>query len=225
MIKPLKIFLGDLTYDTVTLATEAFPLNVGYIASYCKKRFGDDVDIKIFKYISKLDEAIKESPPDILGLSNYCWSHNVSLEMFRMLSQKKPHALKIWGGPNFPIDIPSQEEFMKKHIEIDAYVPTDGETGFSNIIEQVLQLDSLEQIREKILEKPIEGCITRNRMGEMQFSIPTIRIKNLDEIPSPYTSRLLDEFFDGKLTPMIQTNRGCPFHCTFAQMEEMKWIK
>jgi len=65
------------------------------------------------------------------------------------------------------------------------------------------------------LDNPIDGCITRNKIGEIQFSIPTIRIKNLDEIPSPYTSGLLDEFFDGKLTPMIQTNRGCPFHCTF----------
>lgn len=215
MIKPLKIYLGDLTYDTVTLATEAFPLNVGYIASYCKKLFGDDVDIKIFKYIPKLEKAIRESPPDILGLSNYCWSHNVSLEMFRILSQKKPYALKIWGGPNFPIDIPSQEKFMKEHTEIDVYVPIDGEVGFSNIIEQVLQLDSLEQMREKIMDKPIDGCVTRNLIGKMQYSIPTIRIKNLDEIPSPYTTGLLDEFFDGKLTPMIQTNRGCPFHCTF----------
>ena len=34
----LKIFLGDLTYNTVSLATDAFPLNVGFIASYCKKR-------------------------------------------------------------------------------------------------------------------------------------------------------------------------------------------
>lgn len=215
MTKPLKIYLGDLTYDTVTLATEAFPLNVGYIASYCKKLFGDYVDIKIFKYIPKLEKAIRESPPDILGLSNYCWSHNVSLEMFRMLSQKKPYALKIWGGPNFPIDIPSQEEFMKKHTEVDAYVPIDGEVGFSNIIERILQLDSLEQMREKIMDKPIDGCVTRNVTGEMQYSIPTIRIKGLDEIPSPYTTGLLDEFFDGKLTPMIQTNRGCPFHCTF----------
>ena len=70
-------------------------------------------------------------------------------------------------------------------------------------------------MEQMILEKPIDGCITRNRLGEIQFSIPTIRIKKLDEIPSPYTSGLLDEFFDGKLTPMIQTNRGCPFHCTF----------
>ena len=26
---------------------------------------------------------------------------------------------------------------------------------------------------------------------------------------------LLDEFFDDKLTPMLQTSRGCPYSCTF----------
>ena len=88
MKTPIKIYLADLTYDTVVLQTAVFPLNVGYIASYCKKRFGDKVDITLFKYIDELDRAINESPPDILGMSNYVWNHRVSLEMFRMLSKK-----------------------------------------------------------------------------------------------------------------------------------------
>ena len=41
------------------------------------------------------------------------------------------------------------------------------------------------------------------------------RIKDLDEIPSPYLNGMLDKFFDGKLNPLIQTSRGCPFSCTF----------
>ena len=105
--KPLKIYLGDLTYDTVTLATEAMPLNVGFVASYCIKKFGSNVDITLFKYIDELDKAIHDSPPDILGLSNYCWSHNVSLEILKMLREIKPDALTIMGGPSFPIDFPS----------------------------------------------------------------------------------------------------------------------
>ena len=60
--RPLKIYLGDLTYTTVTLATEAFPLNVGFIASYCKKLFGKDVDITLFKYIEDIDRAVNEKP-------------------------------------------------------------------------------------------------------------------------------------------------------------------
>jgi len=59
--RPLKIYLGDLTYTTVTLATEAFPLNVGYIASYCKKLFGDNVEITLFKYIDEIDKAVNLS--------------------------------------------------------------------------------------------------------------------------------------------------------------------
>ena len=41
------------------------------------------------------------------------------------------------------------------------------------------------------------------------------RIKDLTEIPSPYLEGKMDEFFDGKLQPVIQTTRGCPFGCTF----------
>ena len=213
--KPLKIYLGDLTYTTVTLATEAFPLNVGFIASYCKKLFGDAVEITLFKYIEDIDKAVNESPPDILGLSNYCWSHNVSSEIFKMCKKSNPDVVTVWGGPNFPIDFPSQKKFMKQYPEVDVYVPTEGETGFSNIVSLVLKLTSLENASESIQKNPVEGCISRDVNGEIHYSIPTIRISSLNEIPSPYQNGMMDKFFDGKLTPMLQTNRGCPFHCTF----------
>ena len=213
--KPLKIYLGDLTYTTVTLATEAFPLNVGFIASYCKKLFGDAVEITLFKYIEDIDKAVNESPPDILGLSNYCWSHNVSSEIFKMCKKSNPDVVTVWGGPNFPIDFPSQKKFMKQYPEVDVYVPTEGETGFSNIVSLVLKLTSLENASESLQKNPVEGCISRDNNGEIHYSIPTIRISSLNEIPSPYQNGMMDKFFDGKLTPMLQTNRGCPFHCTF----------
>jgi hypothetical protein len=38
-MKPLKIYLGDLTYDTITLSTETMPLNVGYLAAHCKEKW------------------------------------------------------------------------------------------------------------------------------------------------------------------------------------------
>ena len=122
----MKIFLADLTYFTVTIATESLPINIGYIASYCLKKFGAKVEIKLFKYIEELEKAIKESPPDILGISNYIWSQNVSYEMFKLFSEKNPNGLKIWGGPNFPIDMPSQKEFFKIFSDVDAYIPIDG---------------------------------------------------------------------------------------------------
>jgi len=212
---PLKIYLADLTYDTVDLQTAVFPLNIGYIASYCKKRFASKVDITLFKYIDELDRAINESPPDILGMSNYVWNHRVSLEMFRMLSKKNPYALKIWGGPNFPMDLPSQKKFLNEFSEIDVYVPLEGEIGFSNVIEKVLHSDSKEEFREKVLSSPIDNCLFLGLDGKLQYHFTENRITNLDEIPSPYTSGVMDKFFDDRLSPMLQTNRGCPFACTF----------
>jgi radical SAM superfamily enzyme YgiQ (UPF0313 family) len=213
--RPLKIYLGDLTYTTVTLATEAFPLNVGYVASYCKKLFGDDVEITLFKYIDEIDKAVNENPPDILGLSNYCWSHNVSYEIFKMCKKTNPNVVTVWGGPNFPIDFPSQKKFMERYKEVDIYVPTEGEIGFSNVVKKVLESNSIDEVKQKITQNPIDGCVSRNEQGQIQCTIPTLRISSLDEIPSPYLNGMMTKFFDGKLTPMLQTNRGCPFHCTF----------
>ena len=110
----LKIYLGDLTYDTIALSTESFPLNIGFIAANCIKNFGSKVDITLFKYINELEDAIENSPPDILGLSNYCWNQRIDLEFFKIFLKKNPHGITVWGGPNFPADLLSQEEFLIK---------------------------------------------------------------------------------------------------------------
>ena len=33
----LKIYLADLTYDTISITSDVFPLNIALVASYCKK--------------------------------------------------------------------------------------------------------------------------------------------------------------------------------------------
>lgn len=213
-MKPLKIYLGDLTYNTIAVSTESLPINIGFIASYCIKRFGKQVDITLFKYINDLEKAISKSPPDLLGLSNYCWCQNVSQEMFKLFTEKNPNGLRVWGGPNFPIDTPSQKKFFEKFRNFDIYVPIDGEVGFSNVVEKVLQVNSIDR-KNNVLESPLDGCIIKNPEGILLYSLGDTRIKNLDEIPSPYLTGLVDKFFDDNLIPMLQTNRGCPFSCTF----------
>ena len=41
------------------------------------------------------------------------------------------------------------------------------------------------------------------------------RNKFLDDIPSPYFNGMLYKFFDGRLSPFLESNRGCPFKCSF----------
>ena len=89
----LKIFLADLTYDTITLSTDAFPLNIGFIGSYTKAQFGSNVEIKLFKYIQKLEDELERSPPDILGMSNYAWCYRVSREISKIFLRLNPNGI------------------------------------------------------------------------------------------------------------------------------------
>ena len=37
----LNIYLGDITYDTIIIVSDTIPINIGFIGSYMKKRFGE----------------------------------------------------------------------------------------------------------------------------------------------------------------------------------------
>ena len=49
-MKPLKVYLCDLTHETVILVSDTIPVNLGYIGSYAKKIHGDLIEISLFKY-------------------------------------------------------------------------------------------------------------------------------------------------------------------------------
>ena len=55
MGRKLKVFLGDLSYINDENRFNLFvPLNIGYVASYAKTMFGEQVEIKLFKDPNKL---------------------------------------------------------------------------------------------------------------------------------------------------------------------------
>jgi len=209
---PLKIYLGDLTYTTLSLATDAFPLNVGFVAAYASKVFGSEIDIRLFKYVDDLEQAIQDAPPDILGMSNYPWNFNLGLEFFRMVRALTPKTICVMGGPNIPLEDEGREQFIKRHSLIDFYAYLEGEEAFSALLKRAMD-SGLD--REKMKAAPIDGFIHRISDSEVVKGILLPRRRLLDEIPSPYLTGFMDKFFDGKLSPMMETNRGCPFSCAF----------
>jgi radical SAM superfamily enzyme YgiQ (UPF0313 family) len=210
--RPLSIYLGDLTYTTLSLATDAFPLNIGFIAAYAEKTFGKQIDLRLFKYVDDLEQAIQENPPDILGLSNYPWNFSLGLEFFRMVRAVSPQTICVMGGPNIPLEDDDRTRFIKRNPLIDFYAYLEGEEAFSNLVARAMDtgLD-----REKVKSAPIDGFVHRISDTEVMKGAMLTRRRNLDEIPSPYLMGHMDKFFDGKLSPMIETNRGCPFSCSF----------
>src|SRR5215469_7485940 len=211
-IRPLRIYLGDLTYTTLSLATDAFPLNIGFIAAYAAKVYGKEVDLTLFKYIDDLEQALKENPPDILGLSNYPWNFSVGQEFFRMARELSPNTICVMGGPNIPLEDEGRDQFIKRNSLIDFYAYLEGEEAFATLIARAMEAGLR---REAMKATPIDGFIHRISDTEVMKGVVLTRRHDLDEIPSPYLSGYMDKFFDGKLSPMMETNRGCPFSCTF----------
>lgn len=216
--KKLRIFLGDITHDTIFLVSDTIPINIGFIASYIDKTYGDKVDITLFKYPNDIINEIKSNPPDVVGLSNYSWNSNLSEFIASVAKKYNPNVITLQGGTNFPHDTETQQTFLLERPATDIFTILEGEKSCTNIIGRIL--DSNKD-RKKIFEKEIDGCIfvqpdTKDSNKPVFFKGEILtRIKDLDEIPSPYLNGMLDKFFDGRLTPFIETNRGCPFTCSF----------
>lgn len=207
----LRIYLADLTHVGNGVATESFPLNIGLIASYALKRYGRDIDVRLFKYPADLLTALRTAPPQILGCSNYNWNTNLSSHFCRIAKSIDPRIVTVFGGTNYPFDAANQTRFLAARPEVEAHVFYEGEEAFVRLLER-----ALGSPRDEIWKTPIDGVQFIDRdSGSLVCGAPVARSRALDEIPSPYTTGLLDGFFDGQLSVLVETARGCPFACNF----------
>ena len=154
--KKLRIFLGDITHDTIFLVSDTIPINIGFIASYIDKTYGDKVDITLFKYPNDIINEIKSNPPDVVGLSNYSWNSNLSEFIASVAKKYNPNVITLQGGTNFPHDSETQKTFLLERPATDIFTILEGEKSCTNIIGRIL--DSNKD-RKKIFEKEIDGCI------------------------------------------------------------------
>jgi len=209
-MKPIKIFLFHPIYqDNESISRNAFPLNLGYIASYANKQFGAKCDITIFQEPEAFLAAFKASPPDILGIGSYLWNLSIGIWAAQKAKKIHPSCLIAVGGPNVDNDPETQVEFFEKFKgSLDFMIPNEGEVGFSNLIE-AFEARGLEGIRDQEI-----GGVAFLRNEELVAAGPAAQ-PDLAELPSPILSGILDDFMKPQLLPFIQTSRNCPYQCTY----------
>ena len=217
-MRPLSVYLCDLTHDTVIVVSDVIPINVGFLGAYAKKVHGDEIQVSLFKYPKTAIQAIRESPPDVLALSNYSWNSLLSERMAGLAKEINPRVITVQGGTNFPHKPPQQREYLMRRPHTDVYVQLEAERSFAELLRRVLEA---RDGGKGVWEEPIPGCVylhpetRRSADPRIVYGELLPRIKDLDEIPSPYLDGWLAPFFDGRLTPFLETNRGCPFECSF----------
>jgi radical SAM superfamily enzyme YgiQ (UPF0313 family) len=208
----LRIWLADLTYTQQTIAADVIPNAIGGIATFTETRLPLSAQIRLFKYPEKLAAALDAGLPDVIGFSNYIWNFHLAYGFAERIKAHRPRTVIVFGGPNYPIVRAEQERFLRAHPAIDFYVVKEGEVAFAELMAALWTADlDVEAVKGAV--PPSVHAIAAD--GTARFAQTTARIGDLTEIPSPYVSGRLDEFFDGMLLPIIQTNRGCPFQCTF----------
>jgi hypothetical protein len=107
-----------------------------------------------------------------------------------------------YGGPNFPHGKDQQAEFLRERPVLDAYVYLDGEVGFANFLAATFAAEGLPEARRYLKTRTMDGVVQLDERGLLTQTAKPLRITELD-----------------RLSPMIQTNRGCPFNARSALME------
>ncbi|HYV38497.1 MAG TPA: cobalamin-dependent protein [Gemmataceae bacterium] len=220
---PLRVWLADLTHNHGTLGADTFPLGVGCIAAYAEKQFAFDQSVRLFRYPHVMaGEVERNGCPDVVGFSNYIWNCRLGLAFARRIKDLRPDTVVVMGGPNYPLQAIEQVHFLRNNPQIDFVVMYEGEVVFAQLL-QAIQECGLD--KDAILERvpSIHALLRDGRAALARPSAP--RLRNLDDIPSPYLTGKFDEFFDGRLWPLLQTKRGCPFTCTFCSEGESYYTK
>jgi radical SAM superfamily enzyme YgiQ (UPF0313 family) len=154
--------------------------------------------------IQHIVEKLKEA--DVVGFSTSVWNANISLEVARRLKQLKPYMIIVFGGPQVP-DKP--ETYLRTHSFIDIVAHNEGERTF---------LALLERIPERNWEG-VKGVSYIAKNAEFIKSAPVDRMKDLEQLPSPFLNGIFDQLIaenpNEKWIGLWETNRGCPFQCTF----------
>lgn len=187
-----------------------FPYSAGCIWAYANQfsEIKNNYTLKQF-FIEKVDpKEIVDSldNPKVFGFSVYLWNCNYSLHLAKLIKERYPNCVIVFGGPHVPTQ---DENWLKKNYWIDYAVYKEGEIVFHNLLRRLLSLDH-----------SVAGLGFLHNGALNPQSTPQ-RIMDLDQMPSPYTAGYFDALVekykkqDVVLNATIETNRGCPFSCTF----------
>jgi putative methyltransferase len=183
------------------------PYSIGCLWSYASQfdDIKDNVDLKdiIFRRENVDTLVDRLENPDVMAFSCYMWNWEWSKAVAQRVKERYPKCKIVFGGPQVT-DRPEEEKFFKHHPYVDSISLAEGEISFTDILRNL--------INGKLLEKI--------------YNYP--RLTELD-IPSPYLTGVFENIIadnPGVLwNGTLETNRGCPFACTFCDWGGLTYSK
>ena len=217
MKKTVSLVQVNFQQGPVELNSFYLPYSIGMLWSYASS----------FEHIAnnyELDHVLCfRNPTDItaerLATSNivifsaYVWNKSYNYQLAKKIKALNPQCILIFGGPEMPVTDPL---IFEKLPFIDIVVKKEGEVVFKSILEN---LDNLDTVEGLLLNKELKVHDTGNSK----------RIDNLDILTSPYLSGFFDKLVQDnpqvEWCATLETNRGCPYQCTFCDWGSLIYSK
>jgi radical SAM superfamily enzyme YgiQ (UPF0313 family) len=174
----------------------------------------------------KLDQVIWRRDPideisqrlasnNIVLFSLYVWNRQYNYTLAKKIKEINPDVITVFGGPEVPVSDP---EIFEKHPYIDYVVKKEGEQVFLSLLEYLdHQTESLPA-----------GLLV-NQCGRPLDTGNSDRVSDLSILPSPYLTGVFDKIVadnpEVKWTATLETNRGCPYQCTFCDWGSLTYNK
>lgn len=167
-----------------------------------------------------LEEIRTNRGPSILLCSNYIWSLEANLDVARAAIAANPRVVVVHGGPSTPRYPAEGERFLRDLDGTHVLVNGEGELTFAELLGTIaartpdaateLDLSGLDAVAGIQFLDPHSGTVVRTESRE--------RHDHLADFPSAVVSGELDDVdieVLRKVPLSIETNRGCPYSCTF----------
>jgi len=206
---PIKI--GLVQINNSFSGQNYLPYSIALLQTYVQKFATDpgryEFLTPLYKRVRIADAVAALKDADLVGFSSYVWNGRISLEIARRLKALRPGIVIVFGGPHVP-DQP--EAFLRANPQIDLAVHNEGERTFLRLLETWRERDAWATLAGVSMVRA-DGSFVRN---------PNIdRVRDLDEIPSPFLEGAFDSIMAANPNEswigLWETNRGCPFRCTF----------
>jgi radical SAM superfamily enzyme YgiQ (UPF0313 family) len=189
------------------MAPASLGLLIAYAMEYDGGRLRDRYDF-VPMFLTDEDRLIERAAtPGVFMFSNYLWNVDINLKLSAAVKAVNPANITVHGGPSSPSYEKDCENFFAEHPHVDITVRGEGELTFAEL------LDKLNPANLATLEN-VPGLSYRTAQG-VHRTANRERIADLNSIPSPYLMGLFDEFGSVRAGAVIETNRGCPYGCTF----------
>lgn len=205
-MRNVYLYAPNFATGAGSVTTVWLPHTVGTIWSYAvtNSQVRNNYRLAGLAWSRESIESVVENldDPTVCGFSTYIWNEQYNLALSRAIKHRWPSCHITFGGPN----VPNQEEnyriWRENHPWIDSTIRYEGEISFTNLL-----IDLLDN-------RPKQDYVSH-------------RLENLD-IPSPYLTGLFDDIVKDRghtFAMTLETNRGCPFSCTFCDWGSLTYSK